>query len=75
MAKFQDYLSPVSMDLIMLLNYVYNTSKQAKVENLENHLGIQDLTIDALKKILNDRFASIEKHFEAISPGNVRNMI
>ena len=63
------------MDLIILLNYVYVTSEQAKVENLENHVGIQDLTIDALKKIMNDRFASVEKNFEAISPGNVRNMI
>ena len=75
MAKCQDHLSQVSMDLIILLNYVYVTSEQAKVENLENHVGIQDLTIDALKKIMNDRFASVEKNFEAISPGNVRNMI
>ena len=39
----------------------------AKVEQLENQVKMQDLTIDALKTLMNERFANVEKNLEAIN--------
>ena len=71
------------------MKIIFATSQQVKVENLENQVAkvekenqmqnqkieAQDLTIDALKLMTDDRFASVENNLEAINPGNVASMI
>ena len=58
------------------------TSEQAKVEKLRNQvemqdrkIAAQDLTIDALKTMMNETYALAEKNLEAINPGTSQNMI
>ena len=47
------------------------------MEKLEEHIDVQDqkiaaqnLTIDVLETMTNERFASVAKNFQAVDPGN-----
>ena len=68
-------LECILVSIIVLLNYLYVTSEQAKVEKLENQVEMQDLTIDTLKTLMNERFTTVETNFEAINSGKIGSMI
>ena len=62
--------------LVSLISCFNNVCEQATVDKLRNEIDMQnqkiaaqDLTIDALKAITNERLGSIEKNLEDIHPG------